>query len=237
MSIVHRVPLACACGAPLAVSVADSINAVRHPHLREAVLAATLHRFTCTVCGRVTAVDQPLLYIDFDRRQFFGVRPARDLDDADVHARAIDEVFERTVARDAPAAVRALASRFMVRVCFGLDELRDKLIVDDHRLDDLVVEEVKCRVLASDPRFRALGVLTLWLVDVADDGALTMLPSDLGDGTMRAPVPPVVVERAVYDDVAALGRDAIRAARPGIAVGTHVSLLRLTLPRRPTPAP
>ncbi len=227
MSIVDRVRLPCACGTPLEVMVADSVNAVRHPHLREAALAATLHRFTCAVCGRITAVDQPFLYVDFDRRQFFGVRPARELDAADGHARAIDEVFERTMLRDAPVAVRARAGEFMVRICFGLDELRDKLVVEQHGLDDLVVEEVKCRVLASDPRFWQAGVLTLWLVDVAPTGELLMLPSDHGGGTMRAPVPPVVVERALYDEAAALGRDAIRAARRGIAVGTHVSLLRL----------
>jgi hypothetical protein len=42
----------CPCGAVLEVYVADSLNAGRHPQLRELLLARRLHLFTCGHCGQ-----------------------------------------------------------------------------------------------------------------------------------------------------------------------------------------
>jgi hypothetical protein len=227
MSIVHHRELTCRCGAPVKAAVADSVNAVRHPHLREAVLAATLHRYECPVCRGTIAVDKDFLYLDFERRQFFGVYPLAALADADACARAVNGVFEATVVREAPEAIRAVADQFMVRVCFGIDELRDKLVLDEAGLDDVVVEEVKARTLLSDEAFREIGIVALYLVAIAPDGGLVLRASRLEEEP--SPLPPVIVERAVYDDAAALGRDEILRQRRGMASGTHVSLLRLWL--------
>jgi hypothetical protein len=223
VSIQREDDLSCACGAMHRVRVVDSINAGRHPHLRDAVLRGTLHRFRCTTCGHDNRIERPLFYFDFDRRQFLGVWTIDDLPDADLRARELAITFQTVLAEHAPAIVSSHADEFLVRICFGYDELREKLLIDDAGLSDLAVEELKCRVLVADPRFREANVATLWLAQITGD-QLRFRPAALG---RPAPFPGVAVERAMYDEIAAPGDDAILAARRGLASGPHVSLLRL----------
>ena len=203
--------------------VANSVNAGRHPHLRDAILAGTFHRYRCEVCARELVIDRELFYFDFDRRQFIAVYPVGELPRAAACARAAAATFDATLGAHAAAPVAALASEFLVRVCFGYDELREKLLCDDAGLSDLALEELKCQVLASHPAFHDGNVVTLWLAAI-DAAALCFRPATLG---APPPVPGVEVERALFDDIAARGDAAILAARPGLASGPHVSLLRL----------
>jgi len=222
MSILRDERGTCACGVAYVIPLVDSINASRHPHLRARVLDGTLHRHRCA-CGRELVLERDLFYFDFARRQFLGVYPPRDLVDADLRARELVSIFETTLRDSAPAAVAATAEEFLVRVCFGYDELREKLLLDEAGLSDLALEELKCRVLVGDPRFRQAGVVTLWL-DAVTETALRLHPAAVSGPPA---IPDVVVERAVYEDICAAGDDAILAARPGLASGPHVSLLRL----------
>jgi len=223
MSLLNHEDRTCACGATLRVLVADSVNAGRHPHLRKAILDGTFHRYRCELCGRTLVIDRALFYFDFDRRQFVGVYPVEQLADADACARATATTFEVTLGREAPAPIAQLAPQFLVRVCFGYDELREKLLCDEAGLSDLVLEELKCELLASDPAFRGGNVVTLWLAAVTDE-LLCFRPAAIG---AAVPLQGVEVERALYDEIAARGDAAILAARPGLASGPHVSLLRL----------
>lgn len=222
MSILRDERGTCACGVAYALPLVDSINAGRHPHLRAAVLDGTLHRHRCT-CGRELVFERDLFYFDYSRRQFLGVYPPSDLVDADLRARELVAVFDTSLRDSAPAAVAATADDFLVRVCFGYDELREKLLLDEAGLSDLALEELKCRILVGDPRFRQLGVVTLWL-DALNERALRLRPAAVSG---PPPIPDVIVDRAVYLDICAAGDEAILAARPGLASGPHVSLLRL----------
>lgn len=224
MSLLQQETHSCACGAALEMKVADSINASRHPHLREAILDGSLHRYRCELCGNDLVLDRELFYFDFPRRQFFCVFPVADLPRAAERGRAAHEVFEKVVRREAPEAVRATADDFFVRVCFGYDELREKVLCDEHDISDLALEHLKLRLLVSDPRFAASSIGTLWLARVDEHERLYLVPAPLEPAPL---LPPIVVERDIYDDIAAPGDGALYAARPGLASGPHVSLLRL----------
>lgn len=226
MSITVTHELSCRCGEIMRVQVVESLNAANHPALREEVLDRSLHAFACGYCGATTIVEHPFLYFDFDRRQLIGVYTQADLARARECAEHVMEVFCQRVRDDAPAVVRERAADFLVRVVFGYEELREKLVGDDAKLSDLVVEALKCELIAGDERLRAAGVVTLRLDAVTAGGDLVFIAD------WMVPPPQVLsltVPRADYDAVA-VERATLLERIPGLASGPHVSLLRLAPP-------
>ena len=238
MSITRTTTLDCRCGARLEALVADSLNAARHPHLKQAVLDRQLHLFRCAVCRQATTVEKEMLYVDIPRRQFIGVQPASERRNERACGEALVRTFETSVAEKAPGMMRQEAAGFLVRVAFGYEELREKIVADDAGLSDLLVEIIKGQLLANDPEWVARGVLTFRLERVLADGNLLLTP-EWPDGFHRGSDEgrPIVVERAVYDALWAR-HDELAADPRGLASGPHCSLLRLLdwghAPARPT---
>jgi hypothetical protein len=225
MSITVTPEVPCRCGETLRVQVVESLNAGNHPALRREVMDRSLHVFRCDHCGETTMVEHPFLYVDFDRRQMMGVYTRDALARARECAEHVMEVYCQRLRDDAPELVRELAASFLVRVCFGYEELREKLIIDDASLSELVVEALKCELLATDIHLQAAEVVTLRLDEVTAEGDLAFIADWM--------VPPrqvlrVVAARADYDAVAAT-RATILERFPGLASGPHVSLLRLAM--------
>ena len=228
MSITETFLIDCECGARVETLCALSINAERHPHLREALLDRTLHQFQCGACGTTLAVEKKLAYLDRAQHQFYSVAPERDR--ADERALAEDAVAAWNLAfgEQAPVSVGALfgTDRFQVRLCFGLEELREKVIAREAGLDDLSLEVLKAELMAANLDWAGLAVRTLRLDHVEPDGRLAFLLE-------RATEPPTVLdvgllaERARYEQLAATPWRDLIARYPGIASGPHVSLLRL----------
>jgi len=218
----------CRCGATVSVFCADSINAERHPHMREAILARTLHVFQCGACLTSIAVDKPVLYVDLARRQMYGVHPASERASERAHGEALLALWSGSVGDAAGGAARAAfdGDAFHVRVCYGLEELREKIVAHDAGLRDLVLEALKLDVMAGHPELQQLAVVALRLDGVTGDGALAFVAE-------RASDPPTVlgvgltVPRARYDELAQLPWQDVLARYPGIASGPHVSMLRL----------
>jgi hypothetical protein len=239
----------CTCGAILSVFCADSINAERHPHMREAILARTLHVFRCDACLASIAVDKPFVYIDLARRQLYGVQPPALRALEREHGEALVNVFERAIGPRAGEAARAMfdGEPFHVRLCYGNEALREKLVARDAGLRDLPIEALKAELLAGTPALREAGVIALYL-DRVDDRELVFLAERIAGPIGPAPdapadaapaaapdAPPglleqaVTAERARYDALAAVPWTELLERFPGIASGPHVSVLRWTL--------
>lgn len=220
----------CACGATVSVFCADSINAERHPHMRDAILARTLHVFACGACGGSIFVDKALLYVDLARRQLYAVHPARERADERAHGEALIETWSKTVGDHSGGAARALfdGAAFHVRLCYGLEELREKLVAHDAGLRDLVLEAMKIEALASLPALAEHQVVALRLDHIADSGELVMLCE-------RATEPPTLLDKGLmlsrprYDAIAAEPWQDLLARYPGLAAGPHVSMVRWSL--------
>jgi hypothetical protein len=221
VSITRTDAFTCPCGEPVVVDVVDSLNAHRHPLLRQSVLDRRLHTTTCKACSRVTTVEQRFLYIDLERRQVLGVFPRTARSDADHHARHLQDTYERWFCTDAPGWIRDRAKTCLVRACFGLEELREKLVADDAHIDDYRLELLKCIVMAQDPRFEAEHVATLRLDRVSDDDMLELVAIDANDQPLD-----LVVE-VPRSELAHVPVDEMQRGFPRLAVGPHVSMLRL----------
>jgi hypothetical protein len=230
MSITRTERVVCSCGTPVEVVVADSLNAGRHPHLKQSILDRTLHAFTCGVCGQRFVIEKDLLYVDFERKQFFCMYPRRERAREAACSAEVKRAYQRWMGEQAPQFIIADGRDFLVRACFGYEELREKIVIDDAGLADLVVEALKIDILNADPWFRDANVMTLRLDSVLATGELRLVPEWLAP---PEPAPGTAIERrvatvsrAIYDEIDARFDD-ILVTHPELAGGAHVSMLRL----------
>lgn len=215
------------CQAPHRIVLAHSVNAERHPHLRTAILERRLHTFRCDSCGALTLVDKELLYIDLLRREFYGVSPVVALADARAASERVAEAFDLALGARASAAARDMAGGMVLRACFGLEELREKIVCRENGIFDLALEVLKAQLLANHDGARELGVWTLRLDEVCRDGRLRLLAEVGGADPRVDPALVVEVEGARYRELASRPWRELLALVPNIASGPHVSLLRL----------
>jgi CpXC protein len=229
----------CSCGVKVAVFCADSINAERHPHMRQAVLDRQLHVFRCAACDTSILVENQLWYIDFARGQFYGVFPTASRADERACSQAVFDAFELALGGKAGAAARALlqSDKMHVRTCFGNEELREKMIIQEAGLRDLAVEVLKAKVLVESVRFGLelprLEVQTLRLDHVEDTGDLAFY-FEQGTTPPRVLEIGVVIPRRHYEEIAAVPWQELLAKYP-FASGPHVSMLRVLVPGVPAP--
>jgi hypothetical protein len=205
------------CSAEQERELATSVNAVRSPHLREAVLAGSFQRFPCTGCGTEVEAVQPFVYVDFGRHQLIAVHHR---DDSDRWAELEAEVAA-VVADELRSSI--LADGLVVRLVFGLAALREKLLVLDAGFDDAAVEAVKLRVAAAgadDPPLAEVRVVA------ADrDGIAIAWPVPDGEAPALVRVPAADVDALAADPDAVAALDVLRA-------GPHVDLARLAVTPR-----
>lgn len=129
------------------VSVAQSINADRSPHHRDAIIAEQFHRFECPRCGVPAFVEDPFIYIDFSRREWIGVFPTSFEGEWSRWEEAPLQALRVGLGSDAPPIVQPLAEGLKVRVVFGLLALREKLVCFQAGLDDGVLEVMKLELM------------------------------------------------------------------------------------------
>lgn len=216
MSLTTSVRVRCRCGTFVDGTLFRSLNAEDHPEAREAVLDRSLHSLLCDQCGQLHSVEHAFAYVDMERRQLFGVFPEASRLDPRPWLELTVQSWEQAGRPD----------DVLVRAVFGLEELREKLVLHEAGLDDLALEVLKGDLLAHGG-FRELGVATLFLDSVHDD-TLVFVPFSGPEQKLDRPEP-VSVKRSLYDTYHRLGRRLLEV-RPGIASGPHVSVLRLGLP-------
>lgn len=222
MSITEEKLVQCACGTTVRVVVAESLNAGRHPHLRQALLDGELHRFTCAACGANVLVEKQLLYFDAERHHFFVVMPRGELANEREGIAITRRLYDVSFGPPAAQMLQELGRAMMVRLCYGLPALREKVLADEAGLNDLALEALKCEVLGQLPELEHRATFALWLHSVSETELALVAETD------GSPLP-VMVPRWTYDSIAALGAEEILRSRPGLAKGPHVSMQRLGL--------
>lgn len=148
MSTFYDQEIACpACEQVAVHTVAHSINAARAPHVRQAILDGSFQRVRCERCAAIFTIEWPFLYIDFDRKHWFGVFSEIDEPRFAELENEPAEAFALCAGKDAPEVARAAVGSMRVRAVFGFEALREKLLCMDAGLDDVSLELCKLALL------------------------------------------------------------------------------------------
>ncbi len=150
MSIVRERSIACPrCGAIRARRVAASLHGPLVPNLRAEILEGKFQRFSCEECGDWFFADGPMLWIDFERKQWIGLFPSR----WEAAWRALEgdplDGWQLGLIEEAPPLLQAMAGGFQVRAVFGFPQLRDKLRALEAGLDDRWLEVLKLDLMRA----------------------------------------------------------------------------------------
>ena len=164
MSVFNSAQIACpACGAEVTFELVHSVNAVRRPDLRAAILDRSFQRQPCPTCGTAFRVEPQFTYLDMGRKQFFAVWPASALaqwQDYEARSRAS---YDKAFGPGMDGA--ALAGGLLARCVFGWLGLNEKLIAAENGIDDVELEMAKLATLrtlgdiklGADREFRLVG--------------------------------------------------------------------------------
>ena len=189
------------CATEQTARLARGVHVARAPEARDQVFDRTFHRVTCTACGVRFVAQRPLVYTDMDRRHWIQVALAIERPRWPELEEATGNIFERAFVGSPLAA--SLREGMKVRLVFGMEELREKLVIWRAGLDDGVVECVKVQAFAREP---ALSRAHRLLVDEVTADHLVILVEDHADQPPRASFVPRALADAAHDDYARLRR-------------------------------
>lgn len=130
--------------------IATGLNVSKSNEYREQILAETFQVYSCKTCSEKFMLDEPFIYTDFTRNHWIGVFPANGEPAWVMHERAPLDAFEKNMSgpHTSPIA-RAMAEGFLVRTVFGLEALREKLVVFDAGIDDAVLALLKIELMRA----------------------------------------------------------------------------------------
>lgn len=200
MSLFRPQTLTCPnCAQENTVQVAGSINADRRPDLRAAIMGSDFQDMTCERCDERFRVEPELNYLDFGHRQWIAAMPARRMPDfLEVEDDAM-ESFNRSYGNAASAEAREIGEALDVRLTFGWPALREKLLLRDLGLDDVVMELVKLDLMRRLPEAPLQQGVEMRMVGLEDDRLQFVW---LRSGTEEL-LGEVALGRELYDAIAA----------------------------------
>ncbi len=170
MSLFHPVNLVCpACEAPVVMMAVGSVNADRRPDLREDILSDRFQDIECEACKESFRLQPQFNYLDVGRGQWIAAMQSAKMQD---HLEVEDEaetLFSASYGAGAPSAAQEVGNGLKVRVTFGWPAVREKLLIQEHGLDDVIIEMMKMHILRSVESVPLAQGIELRFVDVDED--------------------------------------------------------------------
>jgi hypothetical protein len=152
---VRRIPCR-ACGREIEAVTVESANIMRHPHFQEQLLERRLLRMACPRCGAEHLHYDRFMWTDLPGRFCAIVLDESERGNwADLEPEARDAIAAPFA--EGPPVVRELGSALTIRLVFGLEELREKVLCRVNELDDRDIEALKdqlpygCALEAVEP--------------------------------------------------------------------------------------
>jgi hypothetical protein len=198
MSIFRKTTLGCpACQTPVEFEEVHSLNADRRPDLRLAILDDTFQQEVCPKCSVRFRLDPAFNLMDTQRGQWIAAAPLTALQDWKAQEQHARKLFDRAYGPEASAIAQEIGVGLKPRITFGWPALREKVLVSEHLLDDVVVELCKALVMRnSDSPISAATELRLVQVLDGDLIFAWLKSADEARGTSMR------VARKLYDEVA-----------------------------------
>lgn len=139
MSRLVRDPITCPrCGQMSDFEHFASVNVTLDPELRERVFERTLSKFCCRGCKLEASVEHDLLYHDMSLGFMIQL---------DSQGRFDGEEFDRLT----PLLAGSGAGPRLTRVVGGYNELLEKVLIFEAKLDDRLLEVLKVMLVARQP--------------------------------------------------------------------------------------
>jgi hypothetical protein len=165
MSLLHPYEVTDREGQRHVATLADCLNVQRTPSWRQRVLDRTLHCLKSAGAGGADLqIEKSFFYLDLARGQAFLVHPPRERFRYNGASEQLDRML-KVLPKD------MLGRAHQLRVVFGTEELREKLVAADAGLDDRAVELMKATVLHDHPVLLNRERLRLSLDQVDAQGA------------------------------------------------------------------
>lgn len=182
-----------------AMDVVASINADRRPDLRDAILANNFQDSVCPNCANTFRLEPMFSYMDVGRGQWLACMPARDMatyrkGEADAKA-----LFAKIFGDEAPADSREVGDALSPRITFGWPAAREKLLIRELGLDDVVVEETKLDLMRRLPSASLEPGVELRLVGMENERMRFQWVSAADESVKSS----LSVGRELYDAIAA----------------------------------
>jgi uncharacterized protein YbaR (Trm112 family) len=187
------------CKTRFAFEAVHSVNADRRPELRDAILLNEFQSLACPQCGEGFRLAPSFNYMDVGHGQWIVAAPVTGL--ADWRDREDDALvlFARSYGADAADAAREIGRRMTPRITFGWPALREKILINELGLDDVVVEACKAAVMRSSSKLPFSADTDLRLMNLKGD-KLVMAWQRSADGQVGDALG---VPKKLYDAIAA----------------------------------
>jgi len=179
--------------------VYQSVNVTEEPEFKDKVLNFDLFLFSCPQCGAKLDRTNPMLYHDMKRKLMIQLHPLSD-----------QPLWWKLVEHDKAAFDRGMSQlegneaveNTIFRSCFGPLELREKILIFDKDQDDRIVELMKIRFLSQQLKKIAENPLSVYFVDLLDNGDMLLLAinDNNGEETDQIRVPADLLT-ANYDEL------------------------------------
>ncbi len=223
MSIFRTETVTCpSCGKDIDFEVVHSVNADRRPDLRDAIFDGSFQQQPCSNCQAPFRLQPEMTYVDIGRGQWISVQPLSSLgkwQDLEDSART---GFDLAYGAQASPAAKSVGEDLRPRLAFGWTALREKLLANEHGLDDVVLELLKIAILRGLQGMPIADNNELRLIEVSDD-ILTLgwiFPET------EAALETMEVPRGLYDDIAA-DPESWEAVATQLSDGAYVDMQKL----------
>ncbi|MEP3388400.1 MAG: CpXC domain-containing protein [Reichenbachiella sp.] len=143
MSVFRSTQIVASCGHEITVKYVHSLNIERVPKVRESIINREFQRYTCEACGQLHYFENKFLYCDPGRNTLYLVKNSGDQPSWQ------QESEELSLAPEKFAQIEIDTSD--LRIVYGLEELREKLIIQNYGFNDKDIETIKVLILHEHP--------------------------------------------------------------------------------------
>jgi hypothetical protein len=131
------------CGADQDAKVFVSVNGARIKSAADRLIDGSWGALSCLKCGAEYQRPVPRLFTDLPGKLWLVRYEDSERSRYSMREEEANTIFEREWLERPPAAIRDQARSMQRRICFGPAQLREKLLLRRHGLDDRMVECLK----------------------------------------------------------------------------------------------
>jgi len=199
MSVFTTLEFTCPdCGATMEYENYASINADRRPDLRDEVFNGSLSRVHCEACNKDFRPEPNLNYLDYKTGNWIMAKPIYSIAHWDLEEAKATTLFEAAYGAGAPSSAREIGDALTPRLTFGWPAFREKLVLKEAGLDDLMIERTKLTIAANRPGNPIQPGVELRVLDVREQAfRMAWIDATTGENLQQFDI-----QRALYESTA-----------------------------------